>query len=263
MAGNNIEKPSFESHNDAWEELRELGRNHHEFTPGQTTENLESDPSLSSQEKETEINKARERVESAYDNMRPSLTELPNNSPMSIPEATPPVRQNPVARVLKRAAAVTGNAALTLASATTLAFSPAFIPLAIPAMGFAIESIIHNIRGINGSMFEVSKSNRISQRVNPFPSLIKYRGETSTEIFDQEIEKLFEGLTPGETYTTRSHIVTYHRLRMAQAAGRITDLKREKSGNSRLILECIATGNWKQIRRGKKYDMYDISFKVT
>ena len=176
---------------------------------------------------------------------------------------THPTQKNTVGQVLKRTAVATGSTALVAASVSAMVLAPFSIPLTFPVAVLAADSIVYNINGVNGSMFEVNRKNRIKQRLNPFPILFKHHGENSSEIFKEETKKLFDGLKPGETYTTKSHIMTYAMLRNAQMEGRITDLTQEKTNKkSRLFLENIVTGNWKAIRSGKKHEMYNISFKV-
>lgn len=189
----------------------------------------------------------------------------------SAPDIAPPANQSPapetpkshpILQTIKRVATATGGTAAITAAAVTASLVPATIPLAIPAAIIAADAVVHSIRGVNGSMFEVNRKNRITQRLNPLSVLFKHRGQKPAEIFEEETKKLFGGLKPGETYNTHSQAMTYAFLRRAQKQGMITDLTAEKNGTSRLILENLVTGNWKALRSGKKHDMYDISFKM-
>ena len=200
------------------------------------------------------------------------LASFPAKNPSeSAPDIAPPAnpspdsetpKSHPVLQTIKRAATATGGTAMIGAATVAAAFAPATIPLAIPAAVVAADAVIHSIRGVNGSMFQVNRKNRITQRLNPLSVLFKHRGQKPAEIFEEETKKLFGGLKSGETYNTHSQAMTYAFLRRAQKQGMITDLTAEKNGTSRLILENLVTGNWKALRSGKKHDMYDISFKM-
>ncbi len=257
----NIGESHHESQDDSRWNMSEVAPFRQENDSGQNTENLERDPSLVQQEKAKELHEARKQVEDAYCKMAP--TEIVPTTPLSTPTLEQPASsRNSVGQVLKRTAIATGSLALSVASVSAMVLAPVSVPLLFPAAVLAADSILYNIRGVNGSMFEVNRKNKITQRINPLPVLMKYRGKDSAEIFKEETTKLFDGLKSGETYSTRSHAVTYSMLRLAQREGKITDLNREKSGESRLILENIVTGNWKALKNNKKHDMYNISFKM-
>ena len=241
-----------------------------EVAPLQTTseedgrEVPEEDVASGKQEKETAIHEARKKIENVYESMQATEpatgAESQPISPYTV-EAQSSIKPK-VGQVLKRTATVAGSTVMIGAFSIAMIAAPVVVPLVLPAAVFAADSVIYNIRGVNGSMFEVNRKHQIKQRLNPFPVLMKHRGKSSSEIFREETEKLFDGLQPGEIYSTKSHAMTYALLRKAQNEGRITDLSREKSGKSRLLLENIVTGNWQAIRSGKKHDMYKISFKV-
>lgn len=250
-----------ESHEDSRWDMSEVEPFHQESDRGDNTENLEKDPSIKQQEKEEALKEARERVKDVY----PKMASIENTPDTKVLSSRPQIihRKVTAGQVLKRTAVGTGSTALLVASASAMIFAPPSIPLALPVALCAADSVIYNIRGVNGSMFRVNPGNRIMQRINPFPVLLRHRGESSSEIFKDETKRLFEGLKPGETYTTRSHSMTYALLRNAQKEGLITDLNRENTGKkSRLFLENIVTGNWKAIKSGKKHDIYNIQFKV-
>lgn len=256
----NIGEFSHESQDDSRWDMGEVAPFGGEKDSGDATENLERDPSLSRQEKSAELDEARERVEETYHKNAP-LETAPTIKEAPAPQITH--RENSVSQALKHGAVATGSLALTFASVGAMCLIPATIPLLAPAALLAADSVEYNINGVNGSMFKVDHKNHIAQRLNPLPNLIKYHGKTSSEIFEAETTKLFEGLKPGETYNTRSHSLTYMMLRKAQSRGLITDLTKEETGKkSRLFLENIVTRNWKALRSGKKHDIYNISFKV-
>ena len=252
-----------ESRDDSRWDMSEVAPFHHEDDSGMVkAENAERDPSLVRQEKEEEINDAREKVEEVFEKMaKPEVVSA--EQPVIHEAQRNGVQKKTVGEIFKRTAIVTGNTAIVVGAASVIALAPASIPLAVPIAAMAADSIVYNMTGVNGSMFEVNRKNRIKQRMNPLPVLLKHRGQSSAEIFQEETRKLFDGLKPGETYNTRSHSMTFALLRKAQSEGRITDLTREKTGKkTRMFLENLVTGNWKAIRSGKKHDMYDISFKV-
>ncbi len=256
----NIGEFSHESQDDSRWDMGEVTPFGGEKDSGDATENLERDPSLSRQEKSAELDEARERVEETYHKNAP-LETTPTIKEAPALQITH--RENSVSQALKHGAVATGSLALSFASVGTMCLIPATIPLLAPALLLAADSVVYNINGVNGSMFKVDHKNHITQRLNFLPNLIKYHGKTSSEIFEAETTKLFEGLKPGETYNTRSHALTCRMLREAQSRGLITDLTKEETGKkSRLFLENIVTRNWKAIRSGKKRDMYNISFKV-
>ena len=252
-----------ESRDDSRWDMSEVAPFHHEDDSGMVkVEDAERDPSLARQEKEEEINDARGKVEEVFKKMtKPEIVLA--EQPVMRKEQKNDSQKKTVGEMIKRAAIVTGNTAIVIGAASAMVFVPASIPLAVPIAVMAADSIVHNMTGVNGSMFEVSRKNRIKQRMNPLPVLLKHRGQSSAEIFQEETRKLFDGLKPGETYSTQSHSMTFALLRKAQNEGRVTDLTREKTGKkTRMFLENLVTGNWKAIRSGKKHDIYDISFKV-
>ena len=228
--------------------------------PERKNDNAEQIGELS-REKEQKTEELREEISDIFHPPQEFTPEKPSQ-----PEVVPTEKVNkpasPVLQTLKRVATATGGTVLLGASAVSIAFAPMAIPLAIPAAVVAADAIMHSIRGVNGSMFQVDRKNRIKQRFNPLPLLFKHHGEDSEEVFEDETKKLFEGLKSNETYTTHSHIMTYALLRKAQSEGRITELTKKENGESRLFFENLATRNWKAIRSGKKHKMYDISFKM-
>ena len=56
--------------------------------------------------------------------------------------------------------------------------------------------------------------------------------------------------------------MTYQLLKNLQKEGKLESLSREEDGTSRLVLESLATGNFKGIFKNKKHKMYQISFSV-
>ena len=171
-------------------------------------------------------------------------------------------RQHPIIQGVKKIASTTGRGVLMSGACIGTVLAPYLAPILLPVAFLEAGSIRHTWNGINGSMFEVDGHNKITQTTNPIPFLRKYRGKESSEIFMAEAEKLFDGLEPGETYSTRSHAMTYQLLRRMEKAGKIQNLQKEEAGKSRLILESLATGNFKAIFRNKKQKMYNISFNV-
>ncbi len=170
--------------------------------------------------------------------------------------------QRPIMQGIKKIASTTGRGALLGGACIGTALAPYLAPILLPVAFLEAGSIRHTWNGVNDSMFEVNGHNKITQTTNPIPFLRKYRGKESSEIFMAEAEKLFDGLEPGETYSTRSHAMTYQLLRRMEKEGKIQNLQREEAGKSRLILESLATGNFKAIFRNKKQKMYNISFNV-
>ena len=261
MSGNTIET-QHDSHEDLRWDMSEVKPFRQENDSGKNNEKLEKDPSQLKLEKEEKLQEAREQVENVYRKITTVEAKPAVQAPVPTPERRP-VRKNTVGQVLKKTVAVTGSTAVVMGAAAAMIFAPPSIPLALPVALAAADSVIHSIAGVNGSMFRVDSKNMIKQRINPLPVLLRYRGKSSTEIFNEETRRLFDGLKPGETYNTKSHSMTYALLRIAEKEGRIEDLTREKTGKkSRLFLENIVTGNWKAIRSGKKHDIYNISFKV-
>ena len=229
----------------------------------ETSSNPEAEKNIAETGEDKEaIVAARENVLASFPDKEfsKSTTEVvPSVSSSLVQEAPKP---HPVLQTIKRAATATGGVTLIGAATVAATLAPASIPLAIPAAIIAADAVVHSIRGVNGSKFQVNRKNRITQRLNPLSVLFKHRGQKPAEIFEEETKKLFGGLKPGETYNTHSQAMTYAFLRRAQKQGLITDLTAEKNGTSRLILENLVTGNWKALRSGKKHDMYDVSFKM-
>ena len=260
--GETVRESQHESLDDSRWDMSEVKPFRQEAVSEITNETAEKDPSLAKNEKDVEVNEAREQVKEVFEKMNVA-ENVPVEQPQVLEPQSQPVQKNTAGQVLKKAAVITGSTGLVLASSAAIVFAPASIPLVVPVAVMAADSIVYNMTGVNGSMFEISRNNRIKQRLNPLPVLLKHRGQNSAEIFQEETRKLFDGLKSGETYNTRSHSMTYALLRKAQSEGRITDLTREKTGKkTRMFLENLVTGNWKAIRSGKKHDMYEISFKV-
>ena len=265
MGGEKIVESQHESDGSLRWDMSEVAPSHHEDdSNGTKTENAEIDPSLARREKEEDIHNAREQVKEVFEKMAAKDETIVERSQSQPPEIQKkPIQEYTFGQVIKKTAVVTGNVALVVGAASAIVLAPVSIPLAVPLAVMAADSIVYNMTGVNGSMFEVDGKNRIKQRLNPLPVLLKHRGQNSSEIFQEETRKLFDGLKPGETYNTRSHSMTYALLRRAQSGGRSTALSRENTGKkTRMFLENLVTGNWKAIKSGRKHDMYDISFKV-
>lgn len=176
--------------------------------------------------------------------------------------SAPEPKKKSALNTVGRAAKATGHGLLMTAACGGIAFAPYLAPVLLPVAILEGGSMKHNVNGVNGSMFEVDHKGKITQNVNPIPALIRNRGKSQSEIFVDEAQKLFDGLEPGKTYSTRSHAITYKMLQKMQSEGKIENLTCEEDGTSRLIMESLATKNFKSILKGKKRKMFKISFNV-
>ena len=245
-----------------WNESAE-GWEHMDEVPMENVEvelnKVETNPEKRAEERQEEIEKAKEAVLEAF-KTNDSFQEV---APANLEPVSSEKRQKmTVWQTVGKVTRAAGHGTLMAGACAGVVIAPYLAPVLLPVAFLAAGSMIHSIRGVNGSMFEVGKNNKITQTANPIPTLVKYHGESSLEIFKKEAEKLFNGLTPGETYSTRSHAVTYGSLKELQKEGRIANLQREKDGESRLLLANLATGNFKAIFKNKKHDMYKITFEV-
>lgn len=211
--------------------------------------------------KEKKVEDIREEIQQIYKQKQEIAPRLEESSQEFLPATKTPKSEN---KILK-AAKATAGVSIAGVSAIGLALAPVLLPAAIPLMLVGADMALHAVRGVNGSMFQVNHNHKIYQRLNPIPVLMKHRGESSGQIFQSEVEKLFDGLESGVEYSTKSQAMTALLLKRAADDGRISDFKKEPAGESRLLLEQLGTGNlkgfWDGVR-GKKHRMYNILFKV-
>ena len=184
-----------------------------------------------------------------------------------------------VKEVLAKTAKTVGGGSLMLAGCVATVAFPPLAPAFLGAAFVGLSVAQYQICGINNSMFEVHAGNRIYQAVNLPMVLARYRGKkaekvqdaktgemrnlTSDEIFKRETHKLFEGLKPGKTYETRSHIGTLMLLQK-EGKGYIENLTKTPARPSRLIFERLMTGALKRdYQAAKEYKLKHPDQKVS
>lgn len=171
------------------------------------------------------------------------------------------------------------NAALHATELFVLAvvgISVASIPLGIALVAVSLvpaSKFMDDIRGneIKGSIFSVTRNGFIHENTfaRPFRFISLITCKDKQQKFAEEALNMFVEMKAKDKnnkpkkYNTYSQALTLSLLKRLERNGYIENLEYKKSGVSRLIIEKIFFGNFKDLFKNRKYPMYDITFNLT
>ena len=157
-----------------------------------------------------------------------------------------------------------------------IGISVASIPLGIALFATSLipaSKFIDDIRGneIKGSIFSVTRNGFIHENTfaRPFKFISLITCKDKQQKFAEEALNMFVEMKAKDKnnkpkkYNTYSQALTLSLLKRLERNGYIENLEYKKSGVSRLIIEKIFFGNFKDLFKNRKYPMYDITFNLT
>ncbi len=150
------------------------------------------------------------------------------------------------------------------------------IPLGVALVAVATipaSKLMDDVRGndAKNSIFSVTRSGHIHQNTlaKPLKVVSLLSSKNKQEKFTEEALNMFTEIKEKDKngqkkkYNTRSQILTLSLLKRLQRHGYIENLEYEKDGESSLFVEKLLMGNFKDLFKGKKYPMFQISFNLT